>query len=49
MKKLVKIIRFRMKESDLQLIKGRNTSKYVREAVLERLERDFPDSFKTPF
>ena len=49
MKKLTNIIRLRISDETKQVLKGKKLSKYVREALLEKMEREFPDRFQCPF
>lgn len=49
MKKLPHIVRFRISEEQKKLLEGKNLSKYIREALNEKINNDFPESTKLPF
>lgn len=49
MKRLTKIIRLRITEEESTILKGKNISKYIREALLEKLSKDYPTTYQIPF
>jgi len=40
MKRLTKIIRLRITDEELQAIKGKNISRYIREAIIEKMNKE---------
>jgi len=49
MNKLKNIIRIRISDGTKDVLRGKNLSKYIREAMIEKMERDFPEKFQCPF
>lgn len=47
--KLKHVVRFRVSDEQLELMPAKRLSSYIRAALVEKLARDFPDSFKCPF
>jgi len=40
MKRLTKIIRLRISDEELQALKGKNISRYIREAIVEKMHKE---------
>lgn len=49
MKRLTKIIRLRITDEEMRLLKSKGVSKYIREALREKMEKEFPELFVLPF
>lgn len=49
MKRLQHIVRVRISDEQKKLLAGKKLSKYVREALVEKMEREFADKFHCPF